>query len=137
MLLAGFEIPDDEFHFEFIRSPGAGGQNVNKVNSKVRLHWSVLTSTGIPEAVRQRFVQRWASRLTSEGMVVISSSSYRDQPRNKQDTLERLAEMLEAVRRPPKLRKATKPSRAAKERRLGEKKRRSTVKKLRRSFDRE
>jgi ribosome-associated protein len=134
MLLASFEIPEDEFSFEFVRSPGAGGQNVNKVNSKARLYWNIQLTPSLPEAVRQRFIQRWQSRISGEGEVVLSSSRFRDQLRNKLDALDKLAEMLEAVRLPPKPRKKTKPTRGAKERRLGAKKQRADTKILRRKI---
>ena len=135
MQIKSLIIPDTEFSFEFVRSPGAGGQNVNKVNSKAVLHWSLINSSSLPEAVRQRFIARWPKRITVTGDIVLTSSRFRDQLRNKEDVLEKLAEMLLEVLTPPKLRKKTKPSRGAKERRLNEKKIRSETKSRRQRVD--
>jgi ribosome-associated protein len=127
-------IPVSELTFEFVRSPGAGGQNVNKVNSKARLYWNILASSSLPEDVRERFLARWASRINAAGEVVITSDRYRDQLKNKADTQEKLAAMIAAVAVPPTPRKKTKPTRGAKERRLGDKKRRADTKAMRKKL---
>ena len=75
-------IPLAEFEFTFARSSGPGGQNVNKVNSKAVLRWGVRHSPALPEAVRQRFLQKYAARLTNEGDLLVTSQRYRDAPRN-------------------------------------------------------
>lgn len=111
-------IPMTEFDFSYARSGGPGGQNVNKVNTKAILHWSVATTESIPEDVRARFLTRFANRITQEGELVISSQRYRDQSRNVDDCLDKLREMLAAVLKPPVLRRKTKPSKAVKQRRL-------------------
>ncbi len=128
------KIPLNEIEFEFVRSPGAGGQNVNKVNSKARLRWNVATSPSLEEELRQRFLTYWASRITSTGDVIITSSRYRDQLKNKNDALEKLAAMIQAVASPPTLRRKTKVSRGAKKRRLEGKKRRSETKAMRKKL---
>ena len=115
-------IPDSEFHFTYTRSSGPGGQNVNKVNSKAVLRWNVTTSSALPEGVRRRFLEANARRLTNEGCILIGSQRYRDQGRNIADCLSRLRELIVAVQTPPKIRKPTKPSKGAKQRRLKEKK---------------
>jgi ribosome-associated protein len=125
------KIPLAEFAFTFARSSGPGGQNVNKVASKAILRWSPLASPSLPDDVRDRFAAAYGSRLTSAGELVLASDRFRDQGRNRTDCLDRLRAMLLAVARPPKRRKPTKPSRASKARRLAEKQRRSTTKKLR------
>jgi protein subunit release factor B len=71
-------IADDELKFTFVRSSGPGGQNVNKVNSKAVLRWNALASTGLPDAVRQRFITRFGGRLTEHGDLVLTSQRYRD-----------------------------------------------------------
>ena len=112
------QIPDDELEFTYSRSSGPGGQNVNKVNSKALLRWPVTVSPSLPEEVRARFIQRYRSRLTEAGEILISSQRYRDQGRNVDDCLEKLREMILAVAARPKTRKATKPSRGSQRRRL-------------------
>ena len=128
MHIGAIDIPDSEFKFEFVRSSGAGGQNVNKVNSKAILRWNVLNSSSLSEAVRQRFLKRWPRRITASGDVIINSSRYRDQIRNKQDVIDKLRAMVEEVAFPPKKRRKTKPTKGSKERRLNEKKLRSQTK---------
>jgi ribosome-associated protein len=126
------QIPPAEFEFTYARSSGPGGQNVNKVNSKAVLRWQATKSPSLPEAVRTRFLAKYGSRLTGDGELLITSERYRDQPRNIDDCLEKLREMLLSVAVAPKKRKKTKPSRASKERRLDSKKRDSTKKQNRR-----
>jgi ribosome-associated protein len=125
-------ISDDELRFSFARSSGPGGQNVNKVNSKATLHWNPGASAALPDDVRQRFLTRFASRLTNEGDVVIMSQQSRDQPKNIALCLEKLKQMIGEVLAPPKKRRPTKPTKGSKLRRLNEKKRRSDVKANRR-----
>jgi ribosome-associated protein len=125
-------IPDDELRMTFSRSSGPGGQNVNKVASKATLHFAVRTSPSLPEDVRQRFLERYSSRITNAGEVVIHSDAFRDQPKNIQACRERLREMIVAVLRPPKKRRPTKPTKGSKVRRLKEKKSRSQLKEGRR-----
>ena len=114
-------IPLREFDFQFARSGGPGGQNVNKLNTKAILRWGIERSPNLPEDVRERFRARFRRRITREGEFVLTSQRFRDQGRNVADCLEKLREMLEEVAAPPKRRRPTKPSRAAKERRLKEK----------------
>ncbi len=124
-------IPLREFHFRFSRSSGAGGQNVNKVNTKATLRWGVAGSASLPGDVRERFCERFRRRITGEGELVVTSQRFRDQGRNVADCLEKLRGMLEEVARPPKKRAATKPTRGAKERRLKKKHEHSDKKKTR------
>jgi ribosome-associated protein len=125
------QIPMSEIEFKFVRSSGPGGQNVNKVASKAILRWSPVASRSLPDDVRERFVAAYRSRLTRSGELILTSDRYRDQGRNTADCLARLRTMLGAVAKPPKRRKRTGPTRAAKARRLAEKQRRSTTKELR------
>jgi ribosome-associated protein len=122
-------IPESELRLSFARSSGPGGQNVNKVSSKAVLHFDVAGSPSVPADVRQRFLEQFRSRITTSGEVVIHSEEYRDQPRNIQACYDKLRQMVLSVLRPPKKRRATKPTKGSKVRRLKEKKARSEVKK--------
>jgi ribosome-associated protein len=112
------QIPLDDFQFQYARSGGPGGQNVYKVNSKAILRWQLVGSPTLPEDVRDRFVATFGSRLTAAGELLIASEESRDQLRNKELCLEKLSEMLLAVAKPPKARRATKPSKGSIRRRL-------------------
>jgi len=128
--LRALNIRPGELEFSASRGSGPGGQNVNKVNSKVTLRWNPAAS-GLAEDVKRRFFNRYASRLTSHGEIVIQSDEFRDQTRNRERCIERLADMVRAVLKPPKKRRATKPKASAREKRLTGKKQRSNIKKLR------
>ena len=125
-------IPLREFDFTFVRSSGPGGQNVNKLNTKVTLRWSVKSSASLPEAIRTRFMARYGRRITKLGDILVTSQRFRDQGRNVADCLEKLRTMILAVAQTPKKRKPTRPSRASRERRLQTKQKRSQTKRLRR-----
>jgi ribosome-associated protein len=126
------QIPLRELRFRFSRSSGAGGQNVNKVNTKATLRWNVRGSPSIGEGVRRRFCARYQRRITADGELVITSQRFRDQGRNVADCLEKLREMLAEVASPRRRRRPTGPSRASVERRLTQKRRAGLQKKQRR-----
>ena len=125
-------IPFDELRFRFVRSAGPGGQNVNKVNTKALLRWQMKSSPSLPDDVRERFVKKYGSRITTRGDLLLTSDRYRTQQRNEDDCLEKLRRMLASVAAPPKKRKKTKPSAASVERRLTEKRQRAKAKQRRR-----
>lgn len=127
-----WEIPDNELEWQYVRSSGPGGQNVNKVASKVQLRWRVVDNRSLPPEVRDRLKQRERNRITIEGDLVLSSQKTRDQERNREDCLAKLAEMIESAAYRPKTRRATKPTRGSQERRLKAKKQRSERKSGRR-----
>ena len=114
-------IPDVELQFTFTRSSGPGGQNVNKVNSKATLRWNVVASPSLPPDVRTRFVAKFHHRVTQDGDLLVTSQRYRDQPKNVADCCEKVASMLREVLVPPKRRRATKPTRGSRVRRLNDK----------------
>jgi ribosome-associated protein len=125
-------IPLEEFRFEFARSGGPGGQNVNKVNSKVTLRWNPAVSPSLPEAVRARLLRSLGSRLTNRGELLIASQRTRDRARNLADCLGKVRDLVLAAATAPKVRHATRPTRASRLRRAELKSRRSETKRRRR-----
>jgi ribosome-associated protein len=125
-------IPESELRFTYVRSSGPGGQNVNKVNSKAVLRWHVAASASVPEDVRGRFVAKYRRRIGADGDAIISSDRHRDRAGNAADCRAKLRDMLLAVAAPPKKRRPTRPTRAARERRLKSKTEHSAKKESRR-----
>ncbi len=124
-------IPMAEFIFKFSRSSGPGGQNVNKVNSKVQLIFSLWQNSTLPLDLIERFTDKYKNQLTVTGEISITSNLYRDQKRNKEDCLEKLKAMILSVRFPPKKRIPTKPKFSDRENRLNRKKKAGQNKALR------
>ena len=126
------EVPDEELRWSFARSAGPGGQKVQKVATKATLRWDVARTTALPPEVKDRFLRLYKKRITTEGELVLSSQRFRTQERNRADCLEKLAELVRQAAALPKPRRPTKPTRAAKRRRVEAKRRRSAVKAARR-----
>ena len=125
-------IPGSELSIQFARAGGPGGQNVNKVSSKVDLRWNPATSGALGEDDRTWLLQRLRSRLTADGTLIVTSTKTRDQIQNRDDATSKLALIVRAALDRPKPRRATKPSRASKRRRVADKRHHAEIKRGRR-----
>jgi ribosome-associated protein len=120
-------IDDREIDERFVRASGPGGQNVNKVSTAVQLRFDVNASS-LPDEVKTRLVTIAGSRMTTGGVLVIDAREHRTQAQNREAARQRLVELVARATRKPKKRRATRPSKAAKEQRLTSKKRRAAIK---------
>ena len=123
-------IPDEEVDILAIRAQGAGGQNVNKVSSAIHLRFDIKASS-LPEFYKERLLAFSDNRINKEGVVIIKAQSYRTQEKNRVDALNRLIELVRNATFIPKVRRSTKPTRAAKAKRMDHKTRRGKIKALR------
>ena len=126
-------LDEDEVEERFVRSSGPGGQNVNKVATAVQLRFRIVDSPSLPEAVRQRLVRVAGRRVDKSGVLTIEAKRYRDQSRNREDAVERLVRLIRKAAETPAPRRPTRPTAASRQRRLDEKRKRSELKKSRRS----
>jgi ribosome-associated protein len=131
-ITAGIALDAGEVQESFLRASGPGGQNVNKLETAVRLRFDAARSPSLPEAARARLLRLAGRRITREGVLVITARRHRTQERNRAEALERLVELIrQAAAPPPPARRPTKPTRASQRRRLESKTRRAAVKRLR------
>jgi ribosome-associated protein len=128
-------IDERELQERFVRASGPGGQNVNKVSTAVELRFDVGSTSSLPEGVRARLCRLAGRRLNDDGILIIRAERFRTQERNREDARERLVELIRQAAVVPKRRVKTKPTRASKERRRDDKKKRGHVKRLRGARD--
>lgn len=132
-ITAGVAIPLDEIQLDAVRSQGAGGQNVNKSATAIQLRFDIPASS-LPALYKERLLARRDRRISKEGVLIIKAQEARSQEQNRTAALERLQELVRSVSAPRKVRKPTRVSKAAQQRRLDNKKRRSEIKRLRRDI---
>ena len=125
-------LEDEELHFDFIRSAGPGGQNVNKVATACQLRFDVRLSTSLPELIKERLIKLAGSRMTDDGLLVLEAKRYRTQEQNRADAILRLTALIQKATIEPKTRRATRPSLSAKAERVDSKKKRGETKQARR-----
>ncbi len=127
-ITSSISIPAEEVELTFSRSQGPGGQNVNKVNSKVTLHWDIKHTNSVTAPVRQRIYSKHAGKINKQGKLVITSQKYREQHKNRSDCYQKLGSIITDALQTRKTRKRTKPTYASRKRRLEQKRRRGQTK---------
>lgn len=125
-------IPDDDLELRFVRSSGPGGQNVNKLSTKVELRFKLERTLALNPGQKRRLCLAFPAHVTQGGDFIVTGDRFRSQAQNQRDVEERLGEMLLGIRQPPKRRVPTRPSRASKARRMADKRARGDVKSARR-----
>ncbi len=126
-------LHENEIQLDFIKASGPGGQNVNKVSSAVQLRFDAARSSALSEEIRNRLKQISGRRMTTEGILIIEARRYRTQDRNREDAIDRLVTLIRKAVEKPRQRRRTKPSPAAKQKRLTAKRQRGEIKRRRRT----
>lgn len=134
-ITSSLSIDENEIQLEFIRSSGPGGQNVNKVSTGVQLRFNIDSSPTLPDEMKLRLHSIARNRITGEGLLIIEAKRYRSQEQNREDAIARLVALIRQATEKPKPRKKTRPSAAAQQERIDEKKRRAGIKRSRRAAE--
>jgi ribosome-associated protein len=127
-------IPDSEIDIHAMRSQGAGGQNVNKVSSAIHLQFDIAASS-LPPFYKEELLKLRDNRISADGVITVKAQQHRSQEQNREDALTRLQELIQSVAIPRKKRRATKPTKGSKQRRLESKTKRGKLKTLRRTIE--
>ena len=129
-IIPGFQIDERDLQLDYIRASGPGGQNVNKVATAAQLRFNI-TESSLPGEAKARLIRLAGKRITSEGILIIEARRFRTQERNREDAIQRFTELVRKSFEAPKARKKTQPTKASKETRLKQKKRKGEIKRLR------
>jgi ribosome-associated protein len=127
-----YHVPPEECEIIVSKSGGAGGQNVNKLNTKITLHWNVLLSPSLIDDVKKRFLDKYKNKISDKGIVTIISQTHRTQKLNLDEAYRKLNVMIDDIFLPPIERRKTKPTKSSKTKRLNTKKMHGNLKKMRR-----